>query len=192
MQEERKDAAVVAAVLSGDREAYGELVRRHSRTIFALAFRVTGNENDAEEVVQEAWMKAYRSLSRFEQRSNFGTWLYRITMNCALDRIERRKQGLTVAIAEEPDPEQNEVQLVSDAPDAERVMFSGQVGDRIQKTMETLTRTERAAFVMRHLEGKSIEEIAAALGLKTGSAKNSIFRAVQKMRHALEPMMVTR
>ena len=194
MQQERRheDAAVVAQVLAGDREAYALLVQRHSRSIFGIAYRVTGNEQDAEEVVQETLLRAYKNLARFEQRANFGTWLYRIAMNCALDMKESRDRKTPqhgVQISEDPEPGENEVQLASSDPGQEQMVFSSQVKQKIATAMELLSKTERAAFVMRHLEGKPIEEIAEVLGIKGNAAKNCIFRAVQKMRQELGPLM---
>src|SRR5437868_10756444 len=83
--------AVLTRARRGDSEAFRMLVERHSRTAFRLAFRMTGNEQDAEDVVQESLLKAYRHLGRFETRSDFGTWLYRIVANCAVDVIRSRQ-----------------------------------------------------------------------------------------------------
>src|SRR5436309_14899775 len=113
MQGGPTDVAVVAQVVAGDRELYSLLVQRHTRSIFGLAFRVTGNDADADEVVQDTFLKAYKSLHRFEQRANFGTWLYRIGMNCALDLVEKRKMN-TVSIDEEPEDDRPAIQLESD------------------------------------------------------------------------------
>src|SRR5262249_14210107 len=109
-QAHSQDAALIERVLDGDKDAYGYLVQRHSRSLLAIAYRVTQNEQDAEEVVQEAFLRAYRNLERFERRSNFGTWLYRIAMNCALD-MKQAKRGTTVEISEEPEPGENQIQL---------------------------------------------------------------------------------
>jgi len=188
-----QDAALVAQALAGDRDAYGLLVQRHSRSLFALAYRVTGNQDDADEVVQETFLRAYRSLSRFEQRSNFGTWLYRITMNCALDLKQKRKPEVgSVQVAEDPEPGEQQVQLAASSPSQEQMMFGTQVREKVAQAMKLLSKTERAAFVMRHLEGRSIEEIAGVLGQKPNATKNSIFRAVQKMRQELGPLVNAR
>ena len=80
------DAAAVERTLAGDPDAYRVLVERHSRNLFRLAYRMTSNEQDAEEIVQDAFLRAYRKLAQFESRANFGTWVYRIAVNCALDR----------------------------------------------------------------------------------------------------------
>jgi RNA polymerase sigma-70 factor, ECF subfamily len=186
------DAAVVAQVLAGDREAFGELVQRHSRSIFRVAFRMTGNEEDAEEVVQETFLRAYKRLDKFESRSAFSTWVYRIAVNCSIDLREKKQPGSSLQISEEPEPGEKEVQLASDKPSPEQWVFSAQVKEKIDTAMSLLTATERTAFVLRHMEGKSIHEIADVLGIRPNSTKNSIFRAVKKMRRALEPVMVQR
>src|ERR1700684_4706853 len=85
------DAAQVTLAMGGDQDAYRALVERHSRSLFRLAYRMTGNEHDAEEVVQEAFLRAYRRLDKFEARANFGTWVYRIAVNCSLDLMRKRR-----------------------------------------------------------------------------------------------------
>src|SRR3954452_9900534 len=89
---ELTDAAYVARARSGDADAFRALVERHSRALFRLAFRMTGNETDAEDVVQESFLRAYRQLARFDERAAFGTWLYRIATNCSLDLVRSRKR----------------------------------------------------------------------------------------------------
>jgi RNA polymerase sigma-70 factor (ECF subfamily) len=186
MQE--NDAAAVAQVLAGDRDAFGVLVERHSQAVFSLAFRMTGNEPDAEEVVQETFMKAYLRLARFESRASFGTWLHRIAVNCALDFLARRRPGHAHTLAVDADPGKDEVLVAAQGPGPERLLLSREVEHKVSDAMAVLTRNERAAFLLRHLEGKSIDDIAAVLGIRSGAAKNCVFRAVQKMRRALETL----
>ena len=184
---ESQDATAVAQVRAGDREAFRPLVERYSHMIFAQAYRMTGNENDAEEIVQETFLRAYRGLRSFEERSNFGTWLFRIATNCSLDLLARRKSQPQPAVADEEDEEAPEDRLASSSPDPERLLYSRELQARIREAMSELTAVERTAFVLRHFEGRSIEEIAEALKVRTGAAKQSIFRAVQKMRESLQP-----
>src|SRR5712664_4799645 len=87
-----ESAAVLARAQQGDGDAFRALVERHSRTLFRMAFRMTGNEQDAEDVVQESFLRAYRQLGKFDERASFGTWLYRIAMNCSLDLVRSRKR----------------------------------------------------------------------------------------------------
>jgi RNA polymerase sigma-70 factor (ECF subfamily) len=185
------DAAAIARVRDGDRDAYRLLVERHSRSVFRLAYRMTGNEQDAEDVVQETFLRAYQQLNRYESRASFSTWLYRIAANYSLDLLRSRKR----------DPQKNEAlhgndegdermpEIRSDAPGPDRLLFSGRVQETLHAAMNELTQQERTAFVLRHFEGQSIDEISGALGLGANATKHSIFRAVQKLRRALEPMV---
>jgi RNA polymerase sigma-70 factor (ECF subfamily) len=188
MQEESDRPEVVRA-RDGDRDAFRILVERHSRYIFGLAQRMTGSAEDAEDVVQETWIKVHKQLSRFEARADFRTWLHRICVNCSIDLIRARRYR------EDPyDPADliegplsvrgNEGQA---APD--RLAASAQIQDRIQQALTRLSSMERAAFMLRHVEGMSIKEVSARLGLNAGAAKHGIFRAVRKMRAALGPFV---
>lgn len=186
------DAGVVAQVLAGDKNAFRVLVDRHSRSIFRVVYRMTGNQQDSEELVQETFLRAYKSLDRFELRANFSTWLYRIAVNRTLDFLTSRKTHMqtkqTFQIADNPDPEAtNQVQIAADGPGPDRLLLSAEMKRKIAGAMGLLTPAERIAFTMRHMEGRSIEEISQALNLKVSAAKNSVFRAVQKLRQQLEP-----
>ncbi len=144
------DAVAVERTLAGDRDAFRVLVERHSHNVFRLAYRMTGNRHDAEEVVQEAFLRGYQKLGQFASRANFGTWVYRIAANYAIDRMQ------------------------------------------MEQALAALTDAERTAFVMRHWEGCGIEEIAAVLKSSSNATKNTVFRAVQKLRRALQPFVETK
>jgi RNA polymerase sigma-70 factor (ECF subfamily) len=168
-------------VRGGDTDAFRLLVDRHSRTIFRLAFRMVGNGPDADDVVQETFFKAYRQLDRFEARANLGTWLYRIGINCALDLLRQRPRH-----AQQLDPEGPEEPAEPDpGPSPERLTFGAEVQSKVASALRTLSAAERAAFLLRHFEGQSTEEIGRMLGLRTSATKHTVFRAVQKMRRAL-------
>ncbi len=185
---EASDAAQVAQALAGDQDAFRALVERHSGSLFRLAYRMTGNEHDAEEVVQETFLRAYRRLNRFELRASFGTWIYRIGVNCSLDLMRKvraeRRQKVTDDSAEELDIMER---MPSEDPAPDRLLLSTELRGQVAAALDTLSATERAAFVLRHFEGRSIEEIGKTLGLRASATKNSVFRAVRKLRHALEP-----
>lgn len=184
------DAAIVAQVLAGDRDAFRVLVERHSRSIFRVVYRMTGNQQDTEEIVQETLLRAYKSLERFELRANFSTWLYRIAVNRTLDFLNTRKAQMhkdAYQIADNPDAKEKQVQLPAANPGPDRLLLSAEMKRKIAGAMGLLTPAERVAFTMRHMEGRSIEEISQALDLKVNAAKNSVFRAVQKLRQQLEP-----
>jgi len=182
------DRAFVARARSGDTDAFRALVERHSRPLFRLAFRMTGNTQDAEDVVQESFLRAFRQLARFDDRASFGTWIYRIATNCSLDMVRVRKRRNAVPIL--PDvPEDCVPEVPSLDPSPERAALSSEVRLRLEEAMNALSETERAAFVLRHFEGMRVEEIGRVLECQPGAAKHSVFRAVQKLRRALEPIV---
>jgi RNA polymerase sigma-70 factor (ECF subfamily) len=180
-------SAVLARARQGDADAFRLLVERHSHAVFRLAYRITGNEQDAEDVVQESFLKAYRQLGRFEARANFGTWLYRIVANCAVD-LMRVRQGRNEQRRSETLDVLTTDNTPTDGQGPDRLAESAEIGRRIAAAMGGLTPLERAAFTLRHYEGRSIDEIARALDLGTSSAKHSVFRAVRKLRVALAPL----
>ena len=182
------DAAVVAKARGGDEEAFRLLVDRHSRSIYRLAFRMTGRAEDAEDVVQETFVRAYRQLGRFEARSNFATWLYRIAFNCAIDYMRARPHRES----SESHDRLEQISGQSQGRSADDLVFAGEISGRVQEALSALSPQERAAFLMRHYQGCSIEEICRALDLRANAAKHSIFRAVRKMRVALRPLMPAR
>ena len=184
------DHSQILAVLAGDKDAYGALVERHSLSVFRVAFRITENEADAEEVVQETFLRGYRNLEGFNAQANFRTWIYRIAMNCALDVLNKRKKHTDFPVAEEYYGEQQTIQLADGAAGPERLLLSQEIEARRQAAMEKLTPTERLAFVLRHMEDRSTDEIATALGIAPNSAKQAVFRAVQKLRQSLIPLWV--
>lgn len=186
----KSDHDAIRAVLAGDKDAYGELVVRHSGSLFRVAFRMTGNEADADDVVQDAFLRGYRKLESFESRASFATWIYRIAVRCALDKIESRKGQAASRVAEETDPEAQEVQAMDEAAGPERLVLSGEIGALRQAAMQALTATERTAFVLRHMEDRSTEEIGAALGIQPNAAKQAVYRAVHKLRQRLAPLRV--
>jgi RNA polymerase sigma-70 factor (ECF subfamily) len=122
----KNDHETIKAVLEGDKEAYGALVVRHSHSLFRVAFRITGNEFDAEDVVQEAFLRGYQKLESFESRSKFGTWIYRIAVRCALDRIGGHKADDSSRVAEEADLEQEQVRVADEAAGPDRLLLSGE------------------------------------------------------------------
>jgi RNA polymerase sigma-70 factor, ECF subfamily len=181
------DHAIRRAVLAGDKDAYGTLVVRYSQTVFRVAYRITGNEEDAEEVVQETFLRGYQKLEGFEGRSSFATWFYRIASNCSLDLVSKKVEAQS-RIAEESDPEQGEIQVADIKAGPDRLLLSREIEARQQTAMESLTATERTAFVLRHMEDRSTEEIATALRIAPNAAKQAVFRAVQKLRRQLAPL----
>ncbi len=177
---------------AGDSDAFRLLVEQHSRAIFRLAFRMTGNEEDAEDVVQETFLRAYRQLDKYEARSSFSTWLYRIASNYSLDLIRMRKRHEDKRQRGSDEDNRDILQSIPmDTPGPDRIVYGAQIKDRVNAALNDLSAQERTAFVLRHFEGQSIEEIGEALGTGANATKHSIFRAVQKLRKSLEPLVGT-
>jgi RNA polymerase sigma-70 factor (ECF subfamily) len=185
---ECNDSGLVTRTRAGDNDAFRVLVERHSRPLFRLAYRMTGNQQDAEDVVQDSFLRAYKQLGRFDERASFGTWLYRIAVNCSLDLVRSRKRRNELAAAD-PEADDPTLNLPSHDPAPDRLAMSGEVGDRVAEAMTELSASERTAFVLRHFEGMCIEDVSRVLGCQPGAAKHSVFRAVQKLRRALEPLV---
>ena len=185
------DLAFVARARGGDNDAFRVLVERHSRPLFRLAFRMTGNQQDAEDVVQDSFLRAYRQLGKFDERASFGTWLYRIAVNCSLDLVRSRKRRSERMAPEDSEMEDPVLSLPAQAPTPDRLAMSGEVRERVAEAMNELSASERTAFVLRHFEGMCIEDVSQVLGCQPGAAKHSVFRAVQKLRRALEPLVST-
>jgi RNA polymerase sigma-70 factor, ECF subfamily len=177
------DEIAIDKARRGDRDAFRVLVDRHARPVFRLAFRMTGSETDAEDMVQETFLKAWKQIGKFDGRATFGTWLHRICANCALDHIRARKRKQEMQTADDP-----LAQMAAGTPSPERLAFSAQVTTILGAALDELSEMERTAFVLRHYEGLGIDEISETLGVQAGAAKHSIFRAVQKLRRALEPV----
>ena len=186
---EENEHSLIRAVLSGNKEAYGTLVVRHSHAIFRVAFRITGDEADAEDVVQEAFLLGYQKLQSFEARAKFSTWIYRIAVNCALNMKNKRKPEAAYQIADDADA-RHQVQVADTAPNPERLLLSQEIEALHAGAMQKLTATERTAFVLRHMEACTTEEIAATLRIAPNAAKQAVFRAVKKLRRGLAPLKV--
>jgi RNA polymerase sigma-70 factor (ECF subfamily) len=182
------DAGEVDRARAGDAEAFRVLVERHSRLLFRVAYRLTGNEQDAEDVVQEAFLKAYRRLDQFESRADFGSWLYRIAANCAVDVLRARQRRDEQPLSRGDADEAELVELPATGPASDWMAHASELRARIGAAMARLSPLERAAFVLRHFEERSTREIGEALGLETSAVKQSVFRAVRKMRVALAPL----
>lgn len=176
----------IRRVLVGDREEYRVLMERHLPAVLRMTLRVTGNLEDAEEAAQEAFLLAYKKLSTFREQAAFGTWVYRIAMNCALNLIKRRSRN----------PEWNAESLhdareatwpPSPAPTPDVVLLDAEAERQRQRAMSLLTPMERTAFVLRHIEEQPVNVIATALGVSANSARQTLFRAIAKLRSELGP-----
>lgn len=189
---EAEDAPDVQRARSGDDAAFGRLVARHSPHVFRLAFRMVGNEHDAEDAVQEAFLKAYRALPEFESRSRFSSWLHRITVNCAYDVLRRRARRAEDPLESPMEEDAAVPELPSPLPLQDRLAQGQQLRRRLKVALARLSDLERTVFTLRHEEGLPLREIGDALGLDTNATKHALFRAVRKVREVMAPLVSAR
>src|ERR1051325_5150177 len=188
MEQTTTDVATVSRARHGDPDAFRQLVERHSRPIFRVAYRMTGNEHDADDVVQETFLRAYKQLEQFEERANFGTWLHRIAVNCSLDLLRSRGRH-DKHYAGDPADELLQGEITAADPQPDRLLLSVELQQHVTAALERLSGNERTAFILRHFDGLPGEEIGRTLGIQVNAAKHTIFRAVRKLREALEPFV---
>ena len=185
------ESRVIREVLAGNTDAYRVLMERHFVAVHRVAFRITGNESDAEEATQETFVRAYNKLGTFREDAAFATWITRIAMNTSINLVERRKRDSlhgAARIAEENSAEEQTMQVADTHAGPERALLSQEATMLREAAMQELTPMERAAFTLRHMEEISIAEIAAALQVPPNSAKQAVFRAVSKLRRSLTPV----
>lgn len=176
---------IVRKAAAGDRVAFRQLVLEHSHAMFRLAWRLTCDEGQAEDIVQESFIKAWQKVGEFRMQSSFRSWLHRITVNTAMDHLRKQSRREQV---ETHEPDWVQLQHAAAAPKHDVQI---DVRARTQAAMLNLSETERIALMLRHFEGHSIKEIAQILDLTTNACKQAIFRAVKKMRVELGPLVAT-
>ena len=172
---------LVAHAQAGDAAAFEELVRLHERYVYNLALRVVGNPEDAEDLAQQTFLRAWRALGSFRGESRFSTWLYRIVTNLCCNRLPRLRQELAAL-----DPDDEALSLPDERQDVEAGLLTGALKARLHDAFRNLPESYRLLLTLRHLQGLSYDEIASAAGLPLGTVKTGIFRARRILRAALE------
>lgn len=181
------DLLLVRASIAGDMAAFEEIVRRYDRKLLRMAQRITRNLEDAEEVVQEAFLKAYRKLDQFEGKSRFSTWLIRIAMNQCLMRLrDRRRLALEVPLEYEDDDRETLPLDVADwAPNPEQLYDRSELQQILSCALDSLSPALRIVFVLRDMEEFSIAETATILQLGQSAVKSRLLRARLELRERL-------
>jgi len=181
------EMALVRAAKQGDVTAFEELVRRYDRNVFRIANHITHNAEDAEDVVQEAFLKAYQNLARFQEQSKFYTWLVRIAVNEALMKLRRRRSDKTVSMDQDIETEEDTIprEIADWAPNPEQQFKQEELKEILQKTIQGLPPSFRTVFVLRDVEGLSTEETAEALELSIPAVKSRLLRARLQLRERL-------
>jgi RNA polymerase sigma-70 factor (ECF subfamily) len=185
--EPHPDVALVERARAGDVSAYDALVRKYDRQIFRIAQHVTQNREDAEDAMQDAFLKAYEKLDQFQGNSKFYTWLVRIAVNESLMRLRKRRTGRMVSIDEDVETEEGSVprDLADWAPDPEQNYTQAELGMILEKTIKGLPPGFKIVFELRDVQGLSTEDTAEALGLSIPAVKSRLLRARLQLRERL-------
>jgi len=187
------DTLLVREAQRGSRSAFEELVRNYDQAVLRLALHLTGSEHEAQDIYQEAFLKAYKNLGRFRFECSFYTWIYRIVMNLCLDHLRKkqvRKEDAPVAV----DPGGEEYDLLDQVADGrpaanpERDLMRRELGGQIKYALGRLTPRERMVFELKHYQGLKLRTVGEMLNTTEETAKNTLFRATQKLRGALADM----
>jgi RNA polymerase sigma-70 factor (ECF subfamily) len=181
------ESVLVDAARNGDVGAFEQLVRRYDRNIFRIAQRITQNREDAEDVVQDAFLKAFQNLGQFQGQSKFYTWLVRIAVNEALMRLRRRRPERMVSLDEEIRTEEDSMprEVADWSPNPEQLYSQAELKDILSKTIQGLPPGFRTVFVLRDMEALSTEETAEALNLSIPAVKSRLLRARLQLRDRL-------
>lgn len=189
-QQRTEDDELIRAAQKGERAAFDALVRRYDQSVLRLALHMLGNEQDAQDVHQEAFIKAYRHLGNFRFECSFYTWLYRIVTNLCLDQLRRRKSR-----REDPatviDSSGEEMDLMANISDERAMANPGReldrklMGEQIAAALDKLTPRERTVFELKHYQGLKLRTIGEMLSTTEETAKNTLFRATRKLRASL-------
>lgn len=181
------DLALAEQAKQGSKQAFTELVERYAARVFRVARHITKNDQDAEDVLQETFLKAFSRLDQFEGGSKFYTWLVRIAVNEALMKIRRQKRHATVSLDQELETDDGSLvrEVRSAGEDPEQHYGREELRTRIEDAIDGLSETYRAVFVLRDVEGLSTDETAQMLGLSISAVKSRLLRARQQLRQKL-------
>jgi RNA polymerase sigma-70 factor (ECF subfamily) len=187
--EAREDRELVAAARRGDRDAFRRLVERHQRRAFAIALGVVHDEHDAREVVQEAFLRVWKGLDRWQGDSAFFTWLYRIVANLAIDLVRRpgRREADREVLVDPDDLDELELPLAGrlEGGGPLDALHRREIGARLRAALDALPPYHRGVILMREVEGMSYDEMAQAMGVSKGTIMSRLFHARQKLQRAL-------
>ena len=174
--EETGETELIQIAQQGDADAFGQLVVRYQQAVFNIAYRMTGNHHEAEDVAQEAFIKSYRALDRFDPTRPFAPWLYRITTNTALNWIKRRRPEVKM----DEETTRSETTLSIEAQ-----TIAAETSDRLRAAIAKLAPNHRAVIELRHFQGLSYKEMSETLNIPLSDVKSWLFRARRRLREIL-------
>jgi RNA polymerase sigma-70 factor (ECF subfamily) len=184
-----EDRSLVTDAAAGSREAFDELVRRHQVRMYTLARVLTGGDSEAEDLVQETFVRAYRAISRFRGDSTFATWLHRIAVNVIKSYLVRRdRRAFTAPLSEGPGNEADRELPIESLPSGEDLEDAVTTRQAIDRALASLPDELRVLVALRDIQGLEYHEIATVTGLPIGTVESRVFRARQRLRPMLEPL----
>lgn len=180
---------MIAAILSGDHELFHQLIRPHERSVYLMALSLLHNEAEAEDAAQEAFLKAYRNLSRFRAEARFSTWLISIVLNEARGRLRRTQPGLTDSLDDDREGKVTPTQLTDWREIPSQALERQEVRSLIRRALIALPLAYREVFVLRELEDRTVQETAETLGITSASVKMRLHRARLMLQKTLAPQL---
>ncbi len=176
------DAQVVGQVLAGDQAQYRLIVERHQRAVFNAAYRLVGSQDEAADVAQEAFIRAYQALNSFQRHRPMSPWLCRIAINVALNRLKRRRPQVSL----DDDWQSPALEVPDQSTDPQRSLLQAEQQQLLRQAIMTLPAEQRVIIELRHFQGLSYDDIASELDISLANVKSRLFRARKKLRQILE------
>ena len=188
---ELSEKEIIIKAQNGDSIAFEQLVYNYDRAVLSIAMRYVRDEDDAKDIYQEVFIRVYRGLKKFEFRSEFSTWIFRITANVCLTYKSRKKEKIMVSIEDQKDDDQKSYEamdMISKERSPEEEILNNDLRFLIGNAVDSLSAKQRITFVLKHYEGYKIREIAEMLGCKEGTVKKYLFDAVNNLKKKLKPL----
>ena len=181
-----EELEIILRVRAGDTDAFEALVLEHQNKVYSLALRMVGNEEDARDMAQEAFIRAFNSLASFRGESKFSVWLYRLTSNICIDFLRGRAKRRTVSLNwEDEDGEEGELEIPDERFSPEARLERTELRESVRRGLDSLSPEYREILLLREINGLSYDEISRALNLEEGTVKSRIFRARKKLSEFL-------
>jgi RNA polymerase sigma-70 factor (ECF subfamily) len=186
---ELTDKELLIKAKQGDQYAFEQLVYRYDRSVLSIAMRYVKDSDEAKDIYQEVFIRVFRGLKKFEFRSEFSTWIYRITTNVCLTHKIRSKEHMKVSLYKDVANDFVFKEIIDDGTSLEEKMTSKNLGEFINEAVESLSARQKITFVLKHYEGYKIREIAEMLNCKEGTVKKYLFDAVKNLKKKLKPLV---
>jgi RNA polymerase sigma-70 factor (ECF subfamily) len=183
----QQETELIIQAQNGNISAFEELIYNYDKKVLALAMKYVKNEDDAKDIYQDVFIRVFRGLKKFQFKSEFSTWLYRIVTNVCLTHKTKsnRREFVSINPSEENEKMNTAIELIDEEPDPERVIKSAEISEHITEALESLSPRQKMIFMLKHYEGYKLKEIAEMLQCGEGTIKKYLFDAVRKMRTQL-------